>query len=111
MGLAGAEAWGQRPALLTCLLRYPKSGSACGEGKGGLLIAAFLSRPPFPWGVAGCSLPVPRVAGPQACSVPAWIRRATSMTKPLRPSGMLVIKPRQESIFPASVATTCCFMR
>lgn len=111
MGLAGAEAWGQTPALLTRLFRYPKSSSACGEGEGGLLGAAFLSGPPFPWGAVGCCLPAPRVAGPQACSVPAWVRRATSMTKPLRPSGLLVAKPCQEPVFPASVATTCCFLR
>lgn len=104
MGLAGGEVWGRRPALL--MLWYPKSGSACGEGKGERLGATFLSGSAFPWGAVGCSL-----GGPRACSVSARLRRATGMTKPLRPSGVLVVKPRREPVFPASVATTCCFTR
>lgn len=64
--------------------------------------------PPFCWGAVGCSLPAPRVVGgPRARSGSAWLRRAASVTEPPRPSGMLVVKPRQEPVFPASVAATC----
>lgn len=45
----------------------------------------------------------PRLGGPQACLVSASLCRANSMTKPLRPSGMLA--PHQKPVFPASVAT------
>lgn len=49
MGLAGRKAWGQRPALLMCLLQNLKSDSTCGEGKGGLLSWQF----PFHFGAVG----------------------------------------------------------
>lgn len=65
MGLVGGEAWGQRPALLTQLLRYPKSGSTF--GKGGCFVLHFSAVPLSPgelWGAA--------------CLCPGWLghRRA-----------------------------------
>lgn len=43
VGFAEGEAWGQRPALLTCLWWCPKSSSACGEGTGDSSVLLFLS--------------------------------------------------------------------
>lgn len=53
MGLAGRKAWGQRLALLMCLLQNLKSGSTCREGKGGLLGTAFHSSSLFLCGAVG----------------------------------------------------------
>lgn len=102
MGFAEGEAWGQRPPLLTCLWWCPKSSSACGEGTGDSSVLLFLSLSFF-GGVVGSSQPVPRLGGPQACLVSASLYRGNSMTKPLRPSGMLT--PHQKPVLPASVAT------
>lgn len=57
MDLVRGEPWGQRPALLTQLLRYPKSGSAF--GKGGRLVLHFSVVPfsPGEWWGAACLRP------------------------------------------------------